>query len=1314
MKQNRKILSGLMVFLFTFTTFLSGTIVSVEAKTTKEIKKVLENGNEKYKAEDEVLVIVQLNEKAAKDYDSSLSLQKAANNSEIMDKVLKSQEKYKENIQKIDRNAVFNREYYVLLNGFTVKTKFKNIEKIQNIEGVKEVTLDNQYTYKPNMANAKDITNVKKVWNELKYKGEGMVISVIDSGVDYTHKDMRISDGVEVKLTKADVDKSGLKGKFFTNKIPYGYNYVDDNYDIIDKGSMHGMHVAGISAANGKDEEAKLGEAIKGVAPEAQVLAMKVFGNNPNSPFCTTEDVVSAIEDSVALGADVINMSLGASAAFQDPNDPEQVAVREAAEKGVLCVISAGNSSFATAPYKFGDLVDSGLVGAPGLSHESLMVASCENNIARGTALQYNAGEESGLIVYTQSVANPVDVLKEEYELVECGIGAVPGNLEDEPEANDFEGKDLKGKIALIQRGKLAFATKALNAEKAGAVGVIIYNHETGGDGITGMTGFGESNTIPVTFIGHSFGEKLNELIASGVKVKFEGKDTEYENPDKDDISSFSSWGPTPNLDFKPEITAPGGDIWSTLNDDKYGIMSGTSMAAPHTTGVMALIAQHIKNMNIKFNTPEEKVNFAKTLAMNTAVVRKDPATGDEVPFSPRRMGAGFIDAKAAIDNFVTVTDAATGEAAVALKEFNNNTKAFELTLKNYGDKDVVYSVKDRSGVLTEQSETIISGMTYDVKIEGADVSFSKKEINVPAGKTASVKVTIKLPEETSKNKFVEGFIGFESKTEGAVSIGIPYMGFYGEWDKPIIVDLPVWDENCYWGETYLKTIDKFEEGTPLGVTGQGENGPIYNKNKIAINGKSVVLPEMTFFRNVKNLVIDIVDEKDNVIRNISIDHKLSKNVFDDDEYTVDKSHWAWDGTAYNTETSKFEVVPDGQYYFAIKGVVDYEGAEYQTVKLPVKVDTKVPVIYDVNVSNGKLSFKAVDEFSGIKDFLVKVKDDIVKDADGNSIRKVEVDKNGIYTIDIDLGERDELALYAEDFAGNVGKYTMSVGEAAEEITVVVDGFSNRAESEEGILLNSNKVTINGFVNKKAKVLKIMDKEVSVNDDLTFETEVEFDKLGPNKLIIYAEGEDGEKCNYAYTVQCDNIAPELKLAGIDENNETSLVFVDEDTDYYNVTGIVKDNLYGYKLFVNGNQIDYVQAYGNPEDTVRQFSKLIKLEGKYVNTIEVKAVDSYENETVKKLLVMKDTSKTPKFEIDCNLEKENNNEKTLEVSVKVNDLEKLHKVMINGEECSLVDGVYEGKVKLTEVDQIVITAIDKLGNQTVKFLPARLLKNLLLR
>ena len=248
---------------------------------------------------------------------------------------------------------------------------------------------------------------------------------------------------------------------------------MDGNEEILDLGpdaSMHGMHVAGTVGANGDEETG----GIKGVAPEAQLLALKVFGNDPWFPSTFGDIYVKAIDDSIKLGVDVINMSLGSTSGFVNANDPEQQAVKRATENGVLVSISAGNSDMYGSGYfyPYAENQDYGLTGSPSVSYQSLSVASVENSKITAFSFSYQFdGEEEGRALYL--LANDADPTKLEpntFEIVYAGLG--------KPE--DFEGKDFEGKFALVSRGEIAFTEKGLNAQAAGAAGVIVANNAPG------------------------------------------------------------------------------------------------------------------------------------------------------------------------------------------------------------------------------------------------------------------------------------------------------------------------------------------------------------------------------------------------------------------------------------------------------------------------------------------------------------------------------------------------------------------------------------------------------------------------------------------------------------------------------------------------------------------------------------------------------------------------------------------------------------------------------------------------------------------
>ena len=216
-------------------------------------------------------------------------------------------------------------------------------------------------------------------------------------------------------------------------------------------------------------------------------------------------------------------------------------------------------------------------------------------------------------------------------------------------------------------------------------------------------------------------------------------------------MSDFTSWGPILDLDFKPQVT-PGGDIRSTANNNEYKYMSGTSMASPHTAGIIALVLQHMKELKLDNLTPKERAELAKQLVINTAKPQIYLSSGkDLIPFSPRRQGAGLVDVAAAVKTNVIVVNE-DNESTIPLKQINELTKQFTLKFKNYGNKEEIYTVKASHGVLTDKSDE-----ARDILLEGATVSFDKEKVIVPAGSVVELKVTLSIPESAPKGVFVVG-----------------------------------------------------------------------------------------------------------------------------------------------------------------------------------------------------------------------------------------------------------------------------------------------------------------------------------------------------------------------------------------------------------------------------------------------------------------------------------------------------------------------------------------------------------------------------
>lgn len=674
--------------------------VPLKDERTKPVatqKNFSEEDEVKYEATDKVRVIIEVKGDPAITYATKqgkrFSNLKETKKNELLNNVLKSQEKVKNQFASKKVKMDYKESFTTVFNGFSGVVEYGQISAIEKLSGVTNVTISTEYERPdatPEMKYSKELVEAQRAWDNYGFDGEGMIVGVIDTGVDPSHKDFVLTDDEKGNLTKAAVNsaitENGLSGQFHTAKVPYGYNYMDENQEILDLGpgaSMHGMHVAGTVGANGDEESG----GIKGVSPEAQILALKVFGNDPGMGSTWGDIYVKAIDDSIILGADVLNLSLGSTASFVSPEDPEQKAIERAVENGVLMSISAGNSAHFANGFSnpSPSNPDIGVVGSPGLSYDSLQVASLENSFMDMDGASYSFGDTKGVAPFMSAGSvHPDDLAVKTFGVEYAGLGGTDA---------DFEGKDFEGKFALIQRGVFDFVSKTRNAQAAGASGVIIYNNA---DGYLNMASEPDI-VVPQLFMLKTDGDRLAAQIQDGVEVtlSFDGEKVTSGNPSAGEMSGFTSWGVTPNLDFKPEITAPGGNILSTFQDDQYGSMSGTSMAAPHVSGGSAIVLQRVDE---EFGLEgKERVEMAKNIMMNTSKLVQDKGTvqdmlGLDNPYSPRRQGAGLMQLHAALSTPVVVTEENKGEAKVALKEVDENIN-FTLNATNYSDEAVTYNI---------------------------------------------------------------------------------------------------------------------------------------------------------------------------------------------------------------------------------------------------------------------------------------------------------------------------------------------------------------------------------------------------------------------------------------------------------------------------------------------------------------------------------------------------------------------------------------------------------------------------------------------
>lgn len=1236
MKNLKKSFVVLLIFLLVFSNF---TVVAANpqkidpVKLTKEVlnkdksKISKQEWNEKYKATDQVRVIVEVEGEPAITYATKQGKQFSelteGKKSELQSLALDTQEVVKNSLRSKKVKMEYKESFTTVYNGFSGFIAYKDVEVIENLPGVTSVTISTEYKRpeaEPNMTYSKELVEAQATWDEYGYNGEGMIVGVIDSGADPDHKDFVLSEGTEADLSKEEVNafvsENSLPGQYYNEKVPYGYNYMDENKEIKDLGpaaSMHGMHVSGTVLANGDEKNG----GIKGVAPEAQLLALKVFGNDPEMGSTWGDIYIKAIDDAIILGADVVNMSLGSTAAFVDETDPEQQAISNAVENGILMSISAGNSAHLGKGFynPYAANPDIGVVGSPGLSYDSLQVASLENSYMDMDALQFNAGEESGQAPFmSASNVHPNDV-GGTYEVEYVGTGT----------ADEFGDRDLTGKFALAVRGN-AFTDTALNALAANAAGVIVYNHS---DGWVSMASLPEI-TIPQLFMQKTDGDLLKSQLDAGVKVTitFAGEKVTTANPLADSMSSFSSWGVTPNLDFKPEITAPGGNILSTFQDDAYGTMSGTSMAAPHVAGGSALLLQRVDE---EFGLEgRDRVQMAENILMNTSAPVFDKGTAQSIleqenPYSPRRQGAGIMQLHAAASTPVVVKEEKTNEAKVALKEVNDQI-SFTLEATNYSDENVTYDVA--ANVQTDLSLFGLLGYQADVleaqELIGAVVTINdgETELDIPANDSRTIQVQIDVseakvfnenasayvnPEEIFTNGyFVEGYVTL--KNEALPELSVPYVGFNGDWNKPPVLDELAYDGNNSFYEAAGMLYDGGDDSYYyLGYnpfTGENTTADIaISPNGDGINDEAI--PILSFLRNAKTVEYHVLDAEGNKLRTVGLEENIRKNYYDGGlgEYFYLDPVNGWDGTVKN------KVVEDGKYIFEIATTIDYKGKEAQTLEIPVTVDTTQPQLL-VNFDGQTAVLNANDDHSGVSyiEFFV----------DGKSKGIVSPDTTK-YKFDEKIAEDRKVEVVAVDNAGNRTEVIVSDSNDT-EIPVI----SVQSPETFGIY-DTNEIVVSGTVKDDSEVVEFTVEGMEVElvwdtkeGHYTFETTVEYED-GDHPIHIYAKDEAGNETSLSNSrlFFVDTTKPGLKVEAPS--------YVKSDVESVEISANLSDNFDELRFSIDGSEVYYHEMTGYAMKPINEkVTADVPLEPGE-NVVEMKVVDLAGNITTKEIDIYRATS-----------------------------------------------------------------------------------------
>ncbi|MFM1564606.1 S8 family serine peptidase [Helcococcus ovis] len=1295
--------------------------------TKQEIDK-LKAQREKFNSGD-VRVIVELKEDSILDYANKMH----KNLSEISEtKIKENKEKIKDSqnnlINDLKKNVdikdkVLN--YDTVMNGVSFKVKGNDISKIEKNSNVKKVYISQEFN-RPLLKNAQQIIGANQVWDSVKYKGEGTVVAVIDTGIDHNHSALKLDENAksQARFKEEDIKKiikeKNLKGSFYSEKIPYGYNYYDNNKNLFDSyGTMHGMHVSGIIGANDTKNNKY------GVAPNAQILSLKVFSDDIQYPTTFTDIWLKALDDAIKLKADVINMSLGTAAGFSYVDKkyyPEAEMLKKAKDAGILISVASGNDGTITDGFygvgikPLESVYDTSEIANPAVDENSFAVASMENDKKYVYKIQWfdlnNGNGRSRKKLDKEAIIN-LAVASKDYNR------EISSDIVDLKKGRDLNDNQIKDKIALVEYPGSEEA-KTFNQVLENIAGhspkaIIMYKTEKQTDFLGGrITLTGKAGNLTVGIIKHSTYKDLISTKEQNKNFPFnliiKTQPSEVENENKGKVSSFSSWGPTPDLRIKPEITAVGGNIYSLAEDEAYKNMSGTSMAAPQVAGASAIVKQYLKTRSDMPNDPD----FIKLLLMNTATPISDEKNNY---YFVRQQGAGKINLEKAISTQLTVK--ATGEndkvadGKLELRQIDKKSFNVELEIQNFSDYEKKVTIS-HSAIYEP-----ISDGSRTQKPEKLNSSNSEKKLSetIPANSTKKVSFVADYSDSDLKeNNFLEGFIKVDSDKENLV---IPFLGFYGDWSNQRAIDafaIPEYQKEKEKAQFVVNEKNNINSSAFL--TSNGGPLPIID-NTVYLSPNSEyfkdVIARIAPLRNMEEIEFSILDaDTKEVLRVLGKTYdvrKLSrlkiKNSF------IPMIDSIWDGKIDGKEARAGR-----KYLYQIKAKLNnkqYGKTNTQVYQYPIVIDNLKPeMIKDFVIENihnkermKTIKFSAKDNESGIG------KVSIMSLKYSNKVENIDK-KSGL-----DLDKLNQAP--GKNNKNKENKNPLLSSFTIENIKKLAEGFigdKNLKTVKYGKNISIEIVDYEKDLNSGENLLKIED-----GNKIKIPLEKVSDKPDVDSIIkVYRNGSTAKELHFEVPFYADRTHVKLLVNDYLGNSVESIKETGENSSYNTL------NFLGYEHNIKPNAKLYI---GNKEVNSPIYSSLEKelkvkivfnKDNKYLDALKIRegknAEDVIKDGSVnagfaeKYKLKLDKNSKTVEFILNANDSKlevyttvkdgnfaEYNSNKKVKLSFENSDLSRFSKIKINNKEITNKDSGVSSDVTAGTV--YVEMIFDKSKDQTKK-------------
>ena len=923
-------------------------------------------------------------------------------------------------------------QYQLVVNGFAIEVPGYHIPFLLEYPEISGIfsTRDLAYPDRRIAAPSVQATTAWKMTNpstKLPYDGKDIAIGILDSGIDYYNP--------EFNRTPVERPKKIEDYKFVPNdKILGGYDFADKDEDPFDSYQPpHGTHVAGISS--GKHPSIP---GFNGIAPESNIYAYKVFSSSEGVTGANPSNIIAACEMSIRDKCSVINLSLGNSypQPSEDDGNPYYEAIKKTVKSGIVVVASAGNNG---SRHK----ENTNTLSSPGTYAPAFQVAGSDDRMTQNIQIVGNNGEFLSIQATRPLHTPPFEAKHSNLEVVDCGFGS----------EEEFQKVNVRGKIALISRGPrdagIRFSVKNENAKKAGAVGCIVYNYDRERMMPTLLDGYVDDplslGFIPNLFIGPINAEMIKNIV---IKNKGRVQFTQFSNLT---VSDFTSVGPCLSADdnfFKPEISAPGKQIRSTVvvrNSEtgelhsSYADWDGTSMSAPFVSGGVALVRQAHPNWNA------EEV---KAVMMNTSDLMYNHITGEILPYFYQ--GAGHMNIAAAIDSPVIV------QPPAVMRNINQLDQSITFTIKNVYKEGINVKIREEVFNLNNQTNPIRAEINPSVLS------------NIAPNQTATFRISFSASEEDFINRKYEGALWIEVdqiqkmnlKTE---KIHIPFILYK---NKLIDIDDPV---------TNL-TISK-----PNLCSERNDEAIVsFRLNTGSYFGLKGDLNEMNFQNHAYTLRVYAVDKTGEVWGEI----------FQGENMPIGNYSFRWNGQ----DIFGNEFLPDGDFYLqvyvsgqeaTVRGAdVTWTDKPYFSSKIPVSIqNSSIPQPPIITISNPPMvnidqEFKLDVVFADVKDinqielvFKVSTRLDILDIYPGNFVDLSEFNPK------TDLKEsRGEVTIKAT-------KNPELSGDRATILSIRVRG--RRKGNADTNIISSIIKDVEGKVRKTMVLLhsiEVMDKEFQLGD----------------------------------------------------------------------------------------------------------------------------------------------------------------------------------------------------------------------------------------